>query len=53
MWIVDNLLKQREEEGRPIRVGIVGAGFMSSGGREYDPKLRSRYASGRNLQQAA
>jgi predicted homoserine dehydrogenase-like protein len=31
MWIVDNLLKQREEEGRPIRVGIVGAGFMSQG----------------------
>ena len=31
MWIVDNLLKQREKEGRPIRVGIVGAGFMCQG----------------------
>jgi predicted homoserine dehydrogenase-like protein len=31
MIIVDNALKAREAEGRPIRVGIVGAGFMSQG----------------------
>lgn len=31
MHLVDTALKRREEEGRPIRVGIVGAGFMSQG----------------------
>jgi predicted homoserine dehydrogenase-like protein len=31
MWIVDSRLKAREEEGRPIKVGIVGAGFMCQG----------------------
>ena len=31
MIIVDTALKQREAEGRPIRVGIVGAGFMGQG----------------------
>ncbi len=31
MLIVDTALKQRETEGKPIRVGIVGAGFMSQG----------------------
>ena len=31
MWIFDSLLKKREEEGKPIRVGIVGAGFMCQG----------------------
>lgn len=31
MIIVDTALKQREAEGRPIRVGMVGAGFMGSG----------------------
>jgi predicted homoserine dehydrogenase-like protein len=29
--IVDNALKAREQEGRPIRVGMVGAGFMGQG----------------------
>jgi predicted homoserine dehydrogenase-like protein len=29
--IVDTALKAREAEGRPIRVGIVGAGFMGRG----------------------
>jgi predicted homoserine dehydrogenase-like protein len=29
--IVDTALKAREAEGRPIRVGIVGAGFMGQG----------------------
>jgi predicted homoserine dehydrogenase-like protein len=31
MIIVDNALKQREAEGRPIRVGLIGAGFMARG----------------------
>jgi predicted homoserine dehydrogenase-like protein len=29
--IVDTALKAREAEGRPIRVGIIGAGFMGQG----------------------
>jgi predicted homoserine dehydrogenase-like protein len=31
MIIVDNALKAREAQGRPIRVGMVGAGFMGQG----------------------
>ena len=31
MIIVDTALQRREAEGRPIRVAIVGAGFMSRG----------------------
>src|SRR5262245_24031346 len=31
MIIVDNALQAREEQGRPIRVGMVGAGFMGQG----------------------
>jgi predicted homoserine dehydrogenase-like protein len=31
MQLLDTALKRREDEGRPIRVGIVGAGFMSQG----------------------
>jgi predicted homoserine dehydrogenase-like protein len=31
MLLIDRALKQRQEQGRPIRVGIVGAGFMSQG----------------------
>jgi predicted homoserine dehydrogenase-like protein len=31
MWLVDTALKARMEEDRPIRVGIVGAGFMGQG----------------------
>ena len=29
MIILDNALRKRAEEGRPIRVGMVGAGFMA------------------------
>jgi len=29
--IVDRLLAEREAEGRPVRVGMVGAGFMGQG----------------------
>ncbi|MDQ1423016.1 MAG: hypothetical protein QOD72_514, partial [Acidimicrobiaceae bacterium] len=31
MIIVDRALRAREDEGRPIRVGMVGAGFMGQG----------------------
>ena len=31
MIIVDRALRAREEEGRPIRVGMLGAGFMAQG----------------------
>jgi predicted homoserine dehydrogenase-like protein len=31
MIIVDNALRAREAEGRPIRVGLLGAGFMALG----------------------
>jgi predicted homoserine dehydrogenase-like protein len=31
MIIVDNMLQAREREGRPIRVGMIGAGFMAQG----------------------
>src|SRR5256885_10739129 len=31
MILVDTALKQRAEEGRPIRVGLIGAGFMAHG----------------------
>lgn len=31
MIIVDNALRKRHEQGRPIRVGMVGAGYMARG----------------------
>jgi len=31
MIIIDNALRAREVEGRPIRVALIGAGFMSRG----------------------
>lgn len=31
MIIVDNALKEREKMGKPVRVGMVGAGFMAQG----------------------
>ena len=31
MIIVDNALRQRERAGKPIRVGLVGAGFAGKG----------------------
>ena len=31
MWIVDTALKARADQNRPIRVGIIGAGFMCQG----------------------
>lgn len=31
MLIIDKALEKREREGRPIRVGMIGAGFMGQG----------------------
>ena len=31
MIILDTALQRREAEGRPIRVGMIGAGFMAQG----------------------
>jgi predicted homoserine dehydrogenase-like protein len=31
MYLIDAALRKRQAEGRPIRVGIVGAGFMCQG----------------------
>ncbi|MDH3978363.1 MAG: SAF domain-containing protein [Gammaproteobacteria bacterium] len=31
MMLVDNALKSREQEGKPVRVGLIGAGFMGQG----------------------
>src|ERR1700757_139999 len=31
MIIVDRALQKREDEGKPIRVGMIGAGFMGRG----------------------
>ena len=31
MIIVDKVLRQREAEGKPVRVGMIGAGFMARG----------------------
>src|SRR3954465_11476733 len=31
MIVVDNALRARAEAGRPIRVGILGSGFMAQG----------------------
>ena len=31
MIIVDSALEEREQQGRPVRVGMVGAGFMARG----------------------
>ena len=31
MILIDHALRAREDEGRPIRVGMVGAGFMGQG----------------------
>ncbi|HET6374989.1 MAG TPA: Gfo/Idh/MocA family oxidoreductase, partial [Methylocella sp.] len=31
MILVDTALQKRQSEGNPIRVGIVGAGFMAQG----------------------
>jgi predicted homoserine dehydrogenase-like protein len=57
MWIVDTDLQAREKENRPIRVGIVGAGFMSQGLTNQiqngTPGIRVVAISNRKIQRAA
>jgi predicted homoserine dehydrogenase-like protein len=54
--IVDTALQAREAEGRPIRVGILGAGFMSQGLTNQivnsTPGMRVVAISNRKLQRA-
>jgi predicted homoserine dehydrogenase-like protein len=57
MWIVDTELQVREKENRPIRVGIVGAGFMGQGLTNQilhsTPGMRVVAISNRKVQRAA
>ena len=53
MIIVDTALQAREAEGRPIRVALLGAGFMSQGLGEPHRAHHTRNAPGRRFQPAA
>ncbi|MFT3731425.1 MAG: Gfo/Idh/MocA family oxidoreductase [Hyphomicrobium sp.] len=57
MFLVDSALKRRASEGRPIRVGIVGAGFMCQGLTNQInnsvPGMRVVAISNRKLERAA
>ncbi len=56
MILIDNALRKREEEGRPIRVAMVGAGFMARATANQlinvSPGMRLVAISNRNLDQA-
>ena len=56
MIIVDTHLQKREAEGHPIRVGMVGAGFMASGValqiERFTPGMRLVAISNRNIAKA-
>ena len=56
MIIVDSALQLREEQGKPIRIGMVGAGFMGQGLANQIlnsvPGLRLAAVYGRNPQRA-
>ena len=56
MILIDEALRSREAEGRPIRVGLVGAGFMSRGIAwqlcHATPGIRLVAVSNRTLQKA-
>ncbi|HKQ38387.1 MAG TPA: SAF domain-containing protein [Verrucomicrobiae bacterium] len=56
MIIVDNALKARQEQGKPIRVGLIGAGFMGQGLTNQIvnsvPGMRMAAIYGRNLKKA-
>ena len=57
MIIVDRALQAREAEGRPIRMGMVGAGFMGRGVVNqvvnHVPGMRMSAIYARRLEQAA
>lgn len=56
MIIVDNALRAREEQGRPIRVGMIGAGFMGQGLTNQivnsTPGMRMSAVQNRNIERA-
>ena len=56
MIIVDTALRRREEEGRPIRVALIGAGFMAQGLANQIvnsvPSMRLAAVYGRKLERA-
>ncbi len=54
MIIVDRALEKRETEGTPIRVGIIGAGYMGRGIALHLPVTGMRLAAvyNRNVAQA-
>ena len=56
MIIVDNALKAREEQGKPIRVALLGTGFMGQGLTNQIvhsvPGMRMVAVYGRNLKKA-
>ena len=56
MIIVDTALRRREEEGRPIRVALIGAGFMAQGVANQIvnsvPGMRLAAVYGRKLERA-
>lgn len=56
MFIVDTALAQREADGKPIRVGIIGAGFMSRAVSlqlaQYTPGIRLVAIANRTIEKA-
>ena len=56
MVMVDTALKARQEQGKPIRVGLIGAGFMGQGLTNQIvnsvPGMRMAAIYGRNLKKA-
>lgn len=56
MSIIDKLLQQRQEQGRPIKVAMVGAGFMGKGVAlqiiKYTPGIELVAISNRHLSAA-
>lgn len=56
MIIVDNALEKLEAEGKPIRVGMVGAGFMASGAAleilQYKKGMQLVAIANRNIEKA-
>lgn len=57
MIIVDNALKAREAAGNPVKVGMIGAGFMAQGIANnilnYTPGMRLVAISNRTISKAA
>jgi predicted homoserine dehydrogenase-like protein len=56
LFIIDKALEKRQQEGNPIRVGMVGAGFMARGIAlqlcQYVPGMKLVAISNRHLEGA-